>query len=105
MAQTSELPVFARRLRQARLRAGLSQKALGVAAGVDEFSASTRLNQYERGVHTPDYSTARRLARVLKVTTAFLYADDDDVAKLLLAVSELPPRRRRDVVSSLVNRP
>lgn len=101
MAQTNDLPVFARRLRQARTRVGLSQKALGIAAGIDEFSASTRVNQYERGIHAPDYSTARRLARVLKVTTAFLYADDDDVAKLLLSLSELPPKRRRELANSL----
>ena len=48
-------------------RAGLSQKQLGIKAGIDELSASPRIKQYERGKHTPDYSTVERLAKVLKV--------------------------------------
>lgn len=49
--------VVAKRLKEARLAKGLSQKKLGIAAGIDEFTASPRMNQYERGVHIPDYST------------------------------------------------
>ena len=41
--------VISRRLKQARVLAGLSQKQLGIKAGIDEFSASPRINQYERG--------------------------------------------------------
>jgi len=33
-----------KRLKEARLAAGLSQKQLGIAAGIDEFSASPRCN-------------------------------------------------------------
>ena len=62
--------VIARRLREAQTRAGLSQKQLGIKAGIDEFSASPRINQYERGKHTPDYSTVERLAKVLKFEPA-----------------------------------
>src|SRR5262249_47548553 len=50
MPQT-DTPLFARRLKAARLGAGLTQEALGVQAGIDEFSASARINQYERGKH------------------------------------------------------
>ena len=38
-----------KRLKEARLRSGLSQEKLGVLAGIDEASASARMNQYERG--------------------------------------------------------
>lgn len=38
-----------KRLKEARLEAGLSQKRLGIAAGVDEFVVSARMNQYETG--------------------------------------------------------
>lgn len=41
----------AKRLKEARLAARLSQKSLGIAAGMDEFSASARMNQYETGKH------------------------------------------------------
>jgi transcriptional regulator with XRE-family HTH domain len=93
--------IFAARFRQARLRAGLSQKEVGVLAGIDEFVASSRINQYERGVHTPDHATACKLARVLRVPTAFLYSDDDRIAELLLAVEHLTAHQVRQLAKRL----
>lgn len=52
MTKTS---ILARRLKEARLRSGLTQERLGVLAGIDEYSASARMNQYERGKHSPHY--------------------------------------------------
>jgi transcriptional regulator with XRE-family HTH domain len=101
MARTPSLPVFSRRLKQARQLRGLSQKSLGIAAGFDEFVASPRVNQYERGVHMPDYETAQRLSAVLLVTTAFLYADDEEIAEALLRLSNMPVRKRRTAVRML----
>ncbi len=49
-----ELPVLSKRLREARAAAGISQEQLGILAGIDEFSASARMNQYERGKHSPN---------------------------------------------------
>ena len=71
------------RLKQARLAAGLSQKKLGIAAGMDEFSASARMNHYEKGRHTPDYETLRRIAKVLKVPVAYFYAEADELAEII----------------------
>jgi hypothetical protein len=62
---------------------------------------SSRINQYERGVHTPDYAMAQRLARALGVTTAFLFADDESVARILLAVSAMPASERRRLARQL----
>ncbi len=76
--------VITKRLHEARLAAGISQKQLGIAAGIDEFSASPRINQYERGVHVPDFATVERLAMVLHVPTPYFYTRDDDLAKLIL---------------------
>ncbi|MDR3503313.1 MAG: helix-turn-helix transcriptional regulator [Legionella sp.] len=69
-----------KRLKEARVAAGISQKRLGIAAGIDEFSASPRINQYETGKHTPDFSTLKRIARVLSVPTAYFYAEEDELA-------------------------
>ena len=96
--------IFGVRFRQARLRAGLSQKEVGVLAGIDEFVASSRINQYERGVHTPDHSTACKLARVLSVPTAFLYSDDDRIADPLLAVANATPHQVRQLARRLTEK-
>jgi transcriptional regulator with XRE-family HTH domain len=80
----NDLPVFSKRLREARLRLGISQAKLGIAAKIDEFSASARMNHYEKGKHYPDYKTAERLAKVLNVPTPYLFAREDDLAEWIL---------------------
>lgn len=75
--------VFGSRLKEARLNAGLSQKQLGIMAGLDEFVASTRINRYELGIHKADYPFACKLAAVLRVPVAFFYSDDDALAELI----------------------
>jgi transcriptional regulator with XRE-family HTH domain len=92
------------RLRKARLEAGLSQKQLGIEAGLDPFVASTRINRYELGVHRPDLLTAQNLARVLGVSAAYFYADDDDVAEVLLRYSRAPERVKKLVRRVLTGR-
>lgn len=90
--------VFGARLKEARLGAGLSQKQLGVEAGLDRFVASTRINRYELGIHKVDYAFAMRLAEVLRVPVAFFYADDEELARLILIFGQLPQRRRGDLL-------
>lgn len=97
----SDIPVFARRLKEARQRLGISQYALGIAAGIDEMSASPRVNQYERGKHEPDYRMAQRLAEALKVPSAYLYTVEDDLAEVLAILGSLPAEQRRDVLEAL----
>ena len=64
----SPIPI---RLRYARALQSVSQKGLVIAAGINEFSANARINQYETGKHTPDYSTAKRLADSLDVPVTY----------------------------------
>lgn len=98
MDRTPPLP---KRLKAARQRAKLSQRQLGIAAGIDEFSASPRVNQYERSKHTPDFHTAERLAKILGCPAAYLYAREDNLAELILFWSDLPERKRRQLLSQL----
>ena len=93
--------VWQKRLKEARLARGLSQKQLGVEAGLDEFVASTRLNRYEVGVHAPDYTMSVRLAKVLDVPVAYLYCDSDELAKLLLALHRASKQLRRRALALL----
>lgn len=87
---------WGKRLKQARQAADLSQKALGIEAGIDEFVASTRINRYERGIHKPDLLTVRKLADVLKVPMAFFFSDtDDEIADLLLSYARADTEVKR----------
>lgn len=90
--------VIAKRLREARHRAGISQKKLGILAGIDQFTASPRINQYEQAIHTPQYQMVERLAKVLEVPTPFLYCRDDDLARWILAYATTPKRDRERVI-------
>lgn len=93
--------IVSKRLGEARLRSGLSQKRLGILAGMDEFSASPRINQYERGKHIPDLGTVERIAKVLGVPSAFFYAVEDDLAEWVLTFAEIRPAARRRILQSL----
>ncbi|WP_326492800.1 helix-turn-helix transcriptional regulator [Xanthomonas hortorum] len=76
--------MYSRRLREARQVYGLSQRNLGIKAGLDDFVASTRVNRYETGVHQPDLQTIQRLAIALDVPVAYFYAEEDDLAQMIL---------------------
>lgn len=89
------------RLRQAREKAGISQEALAVQAGIDEFSASARISQYETGKHAPRYEIACRLAAALDVPAAYLYAGDDATASLLLLWHRASESARRSALTAL----
>lgn len=91
--------VVAARLREARLVAGLSQRELGVQAGMDPSVASPRVNQYERGKHTPDTGTLLRIGLVLDVPVAYFFADDDDLAKLVVAFHRMSAAARQRVLA------
>lgn len=93
--------IFQRRLRSARERRELSQKQLGILAGLDPFVASTRVNRYELGVHKPDLATVNRLADVLGVPTAYFFADDDRLARMILAFNQLPASQKDDLLKKI----
>lgn len=74
---------------------GLTQTELGLAAGLDPAVASTRVNQYEQGKHVPHLSTAKQLAKVLGIPVALLYAEDEQLARLLQAWAKMTPSERK----------
>ncbi|MCM8626719.1 helix-turn-helix transcriptional regulator [Accumulibacter sp.] len=94
----SNASVFGSRLRAARVRSGLTQMQLGVMAKIDEYSASARVNQYERGKHHPDFATAERLAEVLGVPVGYLYTSDETLAELILVIGRLDSGQRQDLL-------
>lgn len=97
---TEERSIFGLRLKEARLRVGLSQRQLGIDAGLDPFVASTRVNRYELGVHKVDFQLASKLAAVLKVPVAYFYADDPELAELIRTYGALPSRAKARLLRS-----
>jgi transcriptional regulator with XRE-family HTH domain len=93
--------VVAARLRAARTEAGLSQRELGIHAGLDPSVASPRINQYERGKHTPDTSTLGKLGEVLNVPIAYFFATDEDLALLITRYHRFTQAQKRRLLASL----
>lgn len=96
-----DLPVFARRLRFARERAGLSQRELGRRIGMKDDAASPRINQYESGTHVPRAETVEAIARELKIPVAYLFADGERLARMILAFSQLTAAEQERITRTL----
>lgn len=93
--------IFALRLKQARLAARLSQRELGRRIGLSEDVVSSRVTRYERGNSEPDFATASKLAAELGVPLAYLIADNELLAEIILAVSELSTAEQRKLALEL----
>lgn len=90
--------IVAKRLKEARKRAGLSQRQLGIEAGINASGASARINQYERAVHKPDPSILKGLAKVLKAPLPYFYCEDAELADLILRFSALDMEERKRLI-------
>lgn len=102
MSQKPEINLpLPKRLKEARLKNGIAQKTLGMLAGIDESSASARMNQYEKGKHSPDFEMAKRLAKVLKVPCSYFYEENDDVATMLMMFYKLNESDRKKVLEQI----
>lgn len=89
------------RLKESRQRVGITQESLGIKIGIDEYSASARMNQYERGIHVPSYALLERCAAVLDVPVEYFYARSDEMAKLLFFIHKLSPEQRTKLIADL----
>ncbi|MFV8387427.1 helix-turn-helix domain-containing protein [Vibrio parahaemolyticus] len=87
-----------KRLKEARKKVKISQKTLGVRIGIDDGVASARMNQYERGVHTPDVRTLKLLAKELDVPLNYFFCEDDSTAEIATAISKLSEEQRNQVL-------
>ena len=79
----------------------MTQEQVAVRAGIDEFSASARVSQYETGKHVPSYGIARNLAKAMKVPVEFLYTADDRTAELLLCWFTLDLSQRTALLTDI----
>ncbi len=103
---TSRSPstIIGRRLRERREMLGWSLERVGVEIGLDESTARARISRYELGVHQPAEDTAFRLAQALQTPHAYFHCEDDRLAKIILAASELPAADQETLLASLQQR-
>lgn len=104
MGKKEPVTLFGRRLREARRRVGIPQDKLGVRIGLDEHTASARISRYESGVHEPPFELAEKLAKELKVPTAFFYCDNDELAEFLLVWRYLLKADKKEIGYIVENR-
>jgi transcriptional regulator with XRE-family HTH domain len=97
----SEKNPIQERLKEARSKAGLSQRALGILVGFDPSSASSRMNHYEKGRHVPDIDTLRRMAAELNVPLNYFFCDDQTTAELALLISRMTEEERNNLIEAL----
>lgn len=93
--------MFTKRLKEARLALGISQRELGRRIGLSEEVVSSRITRYELGTSEPDFATADKLAKELGVPLAYLLADSDALADIILAAANMPPAEQRKLAAEL----
>lgn len=86
------------RLKQARAKSGITQKQLGILIGMDENSASGRMNHYEKGRHIPDLATLKKIADELNVPLNYFFCEDDESARLAIEVSKLQNEQKKELM-------
>jgi len=83
------------------MQAGLSQRGLGIRVGFDPGSASSRMNHYEKGRHTPDIETLQRLADELNVPLNYFFCTDDISAELACLIGRMDTEHRAELLKLL----
>lgn len=61
-------------------------------AGLEESSSSARISRYESGIHSPPLQFVEAAAKVLGLSAAFFYCNDDrlaDIIRIYSAASEV----------------
>lgn len=90
--------MFSMRLKTARKAKKLSQERLGILAGIDEASASARMNQYETGKYAPDLLMVTKIAKVLEVPVAYFYTEDNLMAEIIMQLQFLTELQHKEVL-------
>lgn len=69
--------------------------------GLDKKLASSRVNRYENETSGIDLDGLGKLAEVLGVPMAYLVAEDEAIAEIILALSKMAPDERTTVLKRL----
>lgn len=95
-----ENPIPAR-LKQARKKAKITQKDLGIKIGMEPSSASGRMNHYEKGRHTPDVTALQRMADELDVPLNYFFCENESAAELACLIDKLSEEDKIELIAKL----
>ncbi|MBF9001584.1 helix-turn-helix domain-containing protein [Vibrio nitrifigilis] len=87
-----------KRLKEARKKMKISQKNWGLVSVWNLVQRVARMNQYEKGVHTPDVRTLKLLAKELGVPLNYFFCEDDSTAEIATAIFKIIRRARNQVI-------
>ena len=99
MVRENPIPV---RLKQARKKAKITQKDLGIKIGMEPSSASGRMNHYEKGRHTPDITALQRMADELGVPLNYFFCESDCAAELACLIDKLSEDEKKLLIGKLL---
>lgn len=89
------------RIKAARKQIEISQKELGIRIGMDISSASSRMNHYEKGRHTPDITTLKRIANELGVPLTYFFCESEVTAELSCIIYKLSEEEQKRLLEKL----
>ncbi|EHR8951980.1 helix-turn-helix domain-containing protein [Escherichia coli] len=98
MAHPNPIP---ERLKAARTKAGITQKELGIRIGMEPSSASGRMNHYEKGRHTPDIDTLKRMADELGVPINYFFCENETTAELACLIANMTEQQQIELIDML----
>lgn len=79
----------------------MTQKELGIRIGMDQSSASSRMNHYEKDRHTPDIQTLQRMADELGVPLNYFFCENTESAELACLISNLSIEEKKKLIKQL----
>ncbi|PHX06923.1 Helix-turn-helix domain protein [Vibrio splendidus] len=65
---------------------------------MDASSASPRMNQYEKGKHTPDINTLKSIADELGVPLSYFFCEDEISAELAVNLNKLSEADKQKIL-------
>lgn len=82
----------------------MSQRELGALIGLGKTVGSTRINRYEQKKSLCDMETASRVAEQLDVPLAYLFAESELLADMILAFSGLTQSEQKRLLIEVKKR-
>jgi len=68
---------------------------------LDESSASSRMNHYEKGRHVPDLPTLKKIADELEVPLAYFFFESETSAELIGLIEKLNEEQKTALAEAI----